>query len=102
MHYKKLSVVVVLGMSCLVSACLSPTAGKHSEQQERMLRCDQYIGDQRETCLQGEAVTIDDYKEDFKNYQKSKAQEAKDAEKAKQKLDIKGVPEKPNVTPPID
>jgi hypothetical protein len=60
----------------ILSACLSPIQGKHSEQQERMLRCDQYIGDQREDCLRGAAVTIDDYNDDYKNYQKNKVKEA--------------------------
>jgi len=59
-----------------LGACMMPMEGAHSEQQERMMRCDQYIGDQREDCLRGEAVTIDDYKDDLKNYNKSKKQEA--------------------------
>lgn len=48
-----------------------------------MARCDQYIGQGRDMCLRGEPVTIDDFKEDFTDYTKSKA---KEAEKAKPKL----------------
>lgn len=50
-----------------------------SEQQKRMQRCDQYIERDRDLCLRGDHVTIEDYKEDFRDYKKSKQKEADDA-----------------------
>lgn len=89
---KNLILLAVLS-PIMLTACMTPIEGKHSEQQQRMLRCDQYIGEQRETCLRGDSVTIDDYKADYKNYKKSKA---KEAEQAKQEAQaIKPIPPKP-------
>ncbi len=49
-----------------------------TEQQKRMQRCDQYVERQREECLQGMPVTIEDYKDDYRSYKKSRAKEADD------------------------
>lgn len=59
-----------------ISGCMTPQTGPRTEQQKRMVRCDQYIDEQRDACLRGEAVTIDDYKEDLKNYKKSRKKES--------------------------
>lgn len=79
----------------MLTACMSPIEGKHSEQQQRMLRCDQYIGEQRESCLRGDSVTIDDYKDDYKNYKKSKAKEAEQAKQEAQAI-------KPIIPKPVE
>lgn len=49
-----------------------------TEQQKRMQRCEQYIERQREECLQGMPVTIEDYKDDYRAYEKSRAREAEE------------------------
>lgn len=86
---KGLSVATVVLISGGLTGCMMPIEGAHSEQQKRMLRCDQYIDEQRETCLRGEAVTIDDFKDDYKDYQKSKKQEAQKAKEQQQPIKVK-------------
>ncbi|MFW8591443.1 hypothetical protein ACOI22_11615 [Glaciecola sp. 2405UD65-10] len=84
-----------LPLACIsaifISGCMTPQTGPRTEQQKRMVRCDQYIDEQRDTCLRGEAVTIDDYKEDLKNYKKSKQKEALENQKV--------IPPKPETKP---
>lgn len=82
---KSKSLVIAASILSL-SACMMPLEGPHTEQQERMIRCDQYIGDQREACLRGEPVTIDDYQEDLKNYKKSKRKEEEESTLDKPKV----------------
>lgn len=41
-----------------------------SEQQQRMARCDQYVDSAREQCLRGDNVTIEDFKKDYKEFEK--------------------------------
>lgn len=68
-----------------------------NEQQKRMQRCDQYIDRERERCFQGDHVTIEDYKDDYADYRKSKE---KEANKAQLKLPVLTKPvEKPEDKP---
>lgn len=60
----------------LLSACVAKDI-EFNEQQKRMQRCEQYIDREKERCLQGEHVTIEDYKDDYDAYKKSKEKEAK-------------------------
>ena len=72
----KKSVITIFGASTLVlSGCLAKDVN-YTEQQKRMQRCEQYIERDREKCLQGDYVTIEEYKEDYKAYKKNKQQEA--------------------------
>lgn len=80
-HYT--SVLLVICMSMLLGCVAKDVA--LNEQQKRMLRCDQYNDRDRELCLQGMHVTIEDYKDDYKNFKKSKQEEA---DKDKKKIDI--------------
>jgi len=76
----------------LLSGCMSSEAG-YSEQQKRMLRCDQYLGETREECLRGMAVTIEDYKTDWREFERSEKQK-----REAQAIDLKAqkpVDEKP-------
>jgi hypothetical protein len=41
-----------------------------TEQQKRMQRCDQYIEMAREQCLRGDNVTIEDYKEEYREFER--------------------------------
>jgi hypothetical protein len=58
---------------------------QQKEQQRRMQRCDQYIERDRELCLQGEHITIEDYKDDYKDFKKDK-QKQEDAQKANEQV----------------
>ncbi|MGQ8364480.1 hypothetical protein [Glaciecola sp. 1036] len=69
----KRSVLLVIGVA-LLSGCMSKEA-VNNDHQMRMQRCEQYIGDAREKCLQGENVTIEDYKEDLKEFKKQEHSE---------------------------
>lgn len=85
---------IILGVSIIIlSACVAKDVS-YNEQQKRMLRCDQYIERERERCLQGDYVTIEDYKDDYRAYERSKQ---KEAEKDKPKIIIPD----PVVKPPI-
>lgn len=68
----------------LLSGCMAKDL-EFTEQQKRMQRCEQYIDREKERCLQGDHVTIEDYKDDYKEYKKSKE---KEATKAKLKLPV--------------
>ena len=65
---------VILLCATFLSGCIGKDI-PYSEQQQRMARCDQYIERERDMCLRGEPVTIDDYNDDFKDYKKSRAKE---------------------------
>lgn len=76
---------IILGVSIIIlSACVAKDVS-YNEQQKRMLRCEQYIERERERCLQGDYVTIEDYKDDYRAYERSKQ---KEAEKDKSKIII--------------
>ncbi len=51
-----------------MSGCLNSDYA-HSESQLRMQRCEQYVGMNKNRCLNGELVTIEEYKEDLEEYQ---------------------------------
>lgn len=59
-----LVVIVVL----FTSGCINSDY-VNSESQVRMQRCEQYIGMNKERCLNGELVTIEEYKEDLQDFQ---------------------------------
>jgi hypothetical protein len=70
--FKKLMLIA----TCVgLTACVAKDINL-SEQQKRMQRCDQYIDRARDDCLRGETITIDDYKDDFRAYERSRAREA--------------------------
>ena len=62
----------------MLSACMSSESG-YSEQQKRMLRCDQYVGETRDECLRGVAVTVEDYKDDYREFERTE-QKKKEAQ----------------------
>lgn len=83
MTVRKIIITIFFGVIVIMlSACMANEV-TNNEQQKRMQRCEQYIDREREQCLQGDHVTIEDYKEDYRAYQKSKQQEA---DKARQTL----------------
>ena len=97
MSFSKTKVTIV---SCTAAILLSGCMAKDlefNEQQKRMLRCEQYIDSEKERCLQGDHVTIEDYKDDYNEFKKSKEKEA-----AKAKLKLPAIPkaaEKPENKP---
>jgi hypothetical protein len=85
MHLNKRNIPIIIGVSIIMlSACVAKDVS-YNEQQKRMQRCEQYIDRERERCFQGDYVTIEDYKEDYRAYERSKQ---KEAEKDKQKVII--------------
>jgi hypothetical protein len=61
---------LLLAISALgLSACMSKGI-EMTEQQKRMQRCDQYIDMAREQCLRGDNVTIEDYREEYREFEK--------------------------------
>ncbi|MFT6270296.1 MAG: hypothetical protein ACJAVV_003130 [Alphaproteobacteria bacterium] len=84
MTARKYYAVGVLLSSSLLAGCMAKDI-TFNDQQKRMQRCDQYIDRDRDLCLRGDHVTIEDYKEDFRDYTKSKQ---KEADKAKPKLKL--------------
>jgi membrane protein involved in colicin uptake len=64
-----------------LNACISKDV-EMTEQQKRMQRCDQYVDMAREQCLQGMNVTIQDYQEEFRNFEKSQQAELEAQTKA--------------------
>ena len=86
MSFQKVKRPAAMVAACLMSAsllgCMSKDIG-YSEQQKRMVRCDQYIGNDREECLRGMAVTIEDYKADYREFERDE-QKKRDAADKKQ------------------
>lgn len=68
MRLKKLTWILIPSLILFLNGCLMPIKGKHSERQLRMIRCEQYIGEQRDKCMNGEPVNIREYKEDVQDY----------------------------------
>lgn len=62
--------------SLMLSACMSKDI-EMTEQQQRMQRCDQYIESVREDCLRGMNVTIEDYQEEYRAFERSQQSELK-------------------------
>jgi hypothetical protein len=60
----------------MLSACMSKDI-EMTEQQQRMQRCDQYIESVREDCLRGMNVTIEDYQEEYRAFERSQQTELK-------------------------
>ncbi len=58
--------ILILSATMLFS-CLSKDV-YYTDQQKRMQRCEQYIEASRERCLRGETVTIEDYKQDYREF----------------------------------
>jgi hypothetical protein len=52
-----------------LSACMSKGI-EMTDQQQRMARCDQYVDMARDKCLRGENVTFNDYREEYKDFEK--------------------------------
>jgi len=73
---RKCAVAVTGVIGILLSACMAKDV-VYTDQQKRMQRCDQYIDREREQCLKGDYVTIDEYQDDYKEYKKSKEEEEK-------------------------
>jgi hypothetical protein len=88
---KKYYGVGLLLCASLLAGCMA-TDVEFTEQQKRMQRCDQYTDRDRDICLRGYAVTIEEYKQDYKDYRKSKQKEAEEA-RPKLKLPIVVKPE---------
>lgn len=76
------AIVACCVMSTFLLGCMSKEVG-YSDQQKRMVRCDQYIGNDREECLRGMAVTIEDYKADYREFERDE-QKKRDAADKKQ------------------
>lgn len=75
----QVSIAILLSASAvLMSGCISKEVG-YSDQQKRMMRCDQYIGDTKADCLRGIAVTIEDYKADWREFERDKKKKREDA-----------------------
>ncbi|WP_284215575.1 hypothetical protein [Agaribacter marinus] len=70
----------LLGICAITSlqACMHKDA-VNNEHQQRMQRCEQYVGMAQNDCLKGENVTIEEYKDDFREFKKDLKQ--KNAEK---------------------
>lgn len=68
MRHSLVKWILFVSASFLLTACLMPIEGKHSERQMRMIRCEQYTELDREACMNGEAVTVKEYKEDLQDY----------------------------------
>jgi len=95
---KSLGIVSSIAITIALSGCMSKGL-EMTDQQQRMARCDQYIEMARDQCLRGDNVTIDDYNEEYKDFEKDlrekqakleedeKANEKLKAEKLKQALD---------------
>ncbi|MFC3122904.1 hypothetical protein [Agaribacter flavus] len=84
-HANKLVIVsmCILGLQ----ACMSKEA-VNNEHQLRMQRCEQYVGMAQINCLKGQNVTIDEYKDDYREFKKDQKQkEADEAPKIKPLLE---------------
>lgn len=68
-HFLSVSLAVITLTGCIAKDV------EFTEQQKRMQRCDQYVDREREECLKGSPVTIDDYKDDYRAYQRAKERE---------------------------
>lgn len=82
---KSTTVTLLIIALATLSGCMSKGV-EMTEQQQRMARCDQYVGMSRDDCQRGENVTIEDYKDEYKEFErdvnnKMKAETAK-AQKA--------------------
>lgn len=67
---------LILSVLCIcLSACMAKDI-ELSDQQKRMQRCDQYIDRERDACLRGETITIEEYQDELRKYEKSRAKEA--------------------------
>ncbi|MEM0910554.1 MAG: hypothetical protein AAGJ37_06235 [Pseudomonadota bacterium] len=62
-------VFLVLPLVLLSSGCIN-SDHVHSEYQIRMQRCEQYVGSAKERCLNGELITIEEYKDGVKDYKR--------------------------------
>lgn len=77
--------IIGLGLlmcSSILTGCIAKDVA-FTEQQKRMQRCDKYLDRERDKCLQGEHVRIEDYQDDYKAFKKS---ERKAAEQKQTKL----------------
>lgn len=89
--FKRKGALCLLFCFTVLTGCMSKGI-EMTEQQQRMARCDQYIEMARDRCLRGDNVTIDDYNEEYKGFEKhvrakqealEKAELANEAIKAK-------------------
>ncbi|MFC4701132.1 hypothetical protein ACFO4O_13240 [Glaciecola siphonariae] len=88
----RFSATAFLGLSFTLGGCMSKGV-EMTDQQQRMARCDQYVDMSRDQCLRGENVTIDDYKEEYKDFEKdvrnkmkAETEQAQKAAAAEEKL----------------
>lgn len=79
MTYRRTHLLSVSMVLITLTGCMAKDA-EFTEQQKRMQRCDQYVDREREDCLKGSPVTIDDYKDDYRAYQRAKEREEKQKE----------------------
>ena len=70
-----------------LSACVAKDVA-WTEQQQRLQTCEQYVDRKRDDCLRGDFVTIQDYKDEYKRYEKSLAREEKQKKEALPKIEI--------------
>jgi hypothetical protein len=62
--------ILFLCLSALVQTGCMSKGIEMTDQQKRMQRCDQYVDMARESCLRGENVTIEDYKEEYRGFER--------------------------------
>lgn len=72
---EKVAIVLIIVSSFVFTGCIAKDV-KYTDQQKRMQRCEQYIDREREQCLRGDYITLEEYKDDFEAYKKSKEKEA--------------------------
>lgn len=77
---KKVGVMCAFVFVLLLTGCISKGI-EMTEQQQRMARCDQYIEMARDDCLRGENVTIDDYNDEYRVFEKNVREQKERAEK---------------------
>ncbi|WP_395339704.1 hypothetical protein PN836_015140 [Ningiella sp. W23] len=89
---KALKLFIFSLATVMLSACMTKGL-EMTEQQQRMARCDQYIGMARDDCLNGVNVTIDDYKDEYREFEadvrdklKAEQDQAKAAAAAREKM----------------
>jgi|GEM_PF-2041475 len=95
MKFEKGLLLIFSGALVLLSGCVAKDV-VFNEQQKRMQRCEQYVDREREACLQGDFVSIQDYKDEYDAFQRSN-------EKQKEKEKIKvTIPVAPKPVDPVN
>jgi hypothetical protein len=68
-HYRHVPTFLICLAAVGLTGCMSKDI-EMTDQQKRMQRCDQYVDMARESCLRGENVTIEDYKEEYRGFER--------------------------------